>query len=87
MSELSGKELTLSLTNQCCNVSALQVFLKQYEKRRIACKEQFLLFPTVFSTLLENFLPFTSSSELLSANSFSLDKSTYVVWERVNCQN
>ena len=31
-------------------------------------------FPTVFSTPLENFLPFSSNSELLSANSFSLEE-------------
>ena len=32
-------------------------------------------FPTVFSTLLENFLPFTFNSKLSSANSFSLEES------------
>ena len=37
-----------------------------------ACDTQFLLFPTVFS----NFLPFSSNSKLLSANSFSLEEST-----------
>ena len=39
-----------------------------------AHNEQFLLFP-VFSTLLENFLPFSSNLELSSANSFSLEES------------
>ena len=32
-------------------------------------------FPTVFSTHLENFLPFSSSLKLSSANSFSLKQS------------
>ena len=32
-------------------------------------------FSTVFSTLLENFLPFSSNLELSSANSFTLEKS------------
>ena len=39
--------------------------------------------PTVFSTLWENFLPFSSNLELRSANSFSLEKFKIVVWERV----
>ena len=50
-------------------------------KEEIACNEQFLLFPA-FSTCLENFLPFSSTSELSFANSFSLEESKYVVWER-----
>ena len=32
-------------------------------------------FPNVFSILLENFLPFSSTLELLSANSFSFEES------------
>ena len=44
-------------------------------KGEIARDEQFLLFPTVFSTLLENFLPFSSNSKLSSANSFNLKES------------
>ena len=43
-------------------------------KGEIALNEQFLLFPTVFSTLLENFLPFSSNLKLSSANSFSLEE-------------
>ena len=35
----------------------------------------FSLFPTVFSTHLENHLPFSSNLELSSANSFSLKES------------
>ena len=41
-------------------------------KGEIARNEQFSPFPTVFSTLLENFSPFSSNLKLLSANSFSL---------------
>ena len=32
-------------------------------------------FPTVFSTHLDNFLPFSSNLKLSSANSFSLEES------------
>ena len=42
-------------------------------KGEIANNEQFLLFPTVFSTGLENFLPFSSNLKLSAANSFSLE--------------
>ena len=44
-------------------------------KGEIANTEQFLLFLTVFSTLLEKFLPFLSNLKLSSANSFSLEDS------------
>ena len=44
------------------------------EKGVIACNKQFLLFP-VFSTLLENFLQFSSTLKLSSAKSFSLKRS------------
>ena len=43
-------------------------------KGEIASNEQFLLFPTVFSTLLENFLPFSTNLEFLSANFLSLEE-------------
>ena len=43
-------------------------------KGEIARNEQFLFFP-VFSTCLDNFLPFSSNLKLLSANSFSLEES------------
>ena len=53
--------------------------LKPFEntagKGEIARNEQFLLFPTVFSTHMDNFLPFSSNSKLSSANSFSLEES------------
>ena len=44
-------------------------------KGEIARNEQFLLFPTVFSNCLENFLSFSSNLKLSSANSFSLEES------------
>ena len=44
-------------------------------KGEIARDEQFLLFPTVFSTLFENFPPFSSNLKLSSANSFCLEES------------
>ena len=53
-------------------------------KGEIARNEQFLLFPQWFSTLLENLLPFSFNLELSFANSFSLEKSKSVLWERVN---
>ena len=42
-------------------------------KGEIAHNEQFLLFLTVFSTLLENFLLFLSNLKLSSAKSLSLE--------------
>ena len=49
----------------------------------IARNEQFLLFPTVFSTLLEKCVPFSSNLEFLSANSFSFEEPIkFVVWNK-----
>ena len=45
-------------------------------KGEIARNEQSPI-PSVFSTCLENFMPFSSNLELSSANSFSLK---FVVW-------
>ena len=44
-------------------------------KGEIARNEQFLLFPTWFSTNLENFMPFSSTLKLSSADSFSFEES------------
>ena len=44
-------------------------------KGEIAPNKQFLFFPTVFSTRLENFLPFSSNLKLKSATSFGLEES------------
>ena len=51
-----------------------QPFENTVGKGEIARNEQFLLFP-VFSTCLDNFLPFSSNLKLSSANSFSLEES------------
>ena len=50
-------------------------------KGEIARIQQFLLFP-VFSTHLENFLPFSLDLILSSANFLSLED-LFVIWERV----
>ena len=44
-------------------------------KGEIARDEQFLLLPQLFSTQLENFLPFSSNLKLSAANSFNLEES------------
>ena len=44
-------------------------------KGEIARHEQFLLFPSVFSTHLDNFLRFSPSLETSSVNSYSLEES------------
>ena len=56
-------------------VSAVQVFWKHCGKRRNCSWRAISPFPTVFSTHLENFLPFSSNLKLSSANSFSLEES------------
>ena len=43
-------------------------------KGEIARNKQILLFPTVFSTHLDNFLPFLSNLKMSSANSFNLEE-------------
>ena len=50
--------------------------------KEITRNEEFLLFPQ-FSTLLENFPPFSSTLKLSSANSLNLKGVIFVVWERV----
>ena len=65
---------TLSQTSPGFYMSVVEVFWKQCGKRIIARNKQFF-FPMVFSTLLENFLPFLSSLKLLSANTFNLEES------------
>ena len=59
--------LTLSQTSPGFYVSAVQFLWKHCGKRRNCNK--------VFSTHLENFLPFLSNLKLLSANSFTLEES------------
>ena len=71
----SGNGLTLSQTTRGFYVSAVQVFRKHCGKRRNCSQQAISSFPSVFSTLLENFLPFSSNSKLSSANSLSLEES------------
>ena len=67
--------LTLSQTSPGFYVSAVKVFWKHCGKRRNCSSRAISPFPTVFSTCLENFLPFSLHLKLLSANSFSLEES------------
>ena len=77
----SAHALTHSHTKTPFDAPGKQGFWKHCGKRRncskgeIAHNEQFLLFSTVFSTRLDNFLPFSSNLKLSSANSFSLEES------------
>ena len=66
--------LTLSQTSPgftCLQYKSLENAVGKGENAR---NKQFLLFPTMFSTRLENFLPFSSNLKLSSANSFSLEE-------------
>ena len=67
--------LTLSQTSPGFTCLQYKSFENTVGKGEIAHSEQFLLFPTVFSTSLENFLRFSSSSKLSSADTFSLEES------------
>ena len=60
----------LTLSQQDLVFTCLQY--KSFENTR---NEQFILFPRVFSTHLNNFLQFLSNLKLSSANSFSLKES------------
>ena len=56
-----------------CSRSLLKTM---WEKEKLLnFKEQFLLFPQVFSNLLENILPLSSNSKLSAAGSLSLEES------------
>ena len=69
--------LNLPFPNQALNFTCLQYksFENTVGKGEIAPNEQFLLFPTVFSIHLENFLSFSLTLNLWSANSFNLEDS------------
>ena len=66
--------LNLSQTSPTFYVSAVHVFKNTVGKGEIAGNEQISLFPKVFSTCLESFLPFSTNLNFSSANSFSLDE-------------
>ena len=63
---------TFSQTSPCFQNMSFENILGKGE---IAHNEQFLLFPLVFSTHLENILLFSSNQKSLSANSFKLEDS------------
>ena len=75
MQPVSESPLTLSQTGPGFYVSAVQVFSKHCEKGRNCWQRAISPFPTVFSTLLETFLPFSLNSKLLSANPFIFEES------------
>ena len=56
-------------------VCSTSLFENAVGKGEVAQNEQFLLFPQVFSVHLENFLPFSLTLKLSSANSFNLEES------------
>ena len=60
-----------ALVSMCVQYKSLKTTVGKGE---IARNEQFLFFP-VFSTHLENFLPFSSYLNLSPANSFNLEES------------
>ena len=66
LDQLPNKPLLLLV----CSTSLLKTL---WRKETLLITSNFF-FPTVFSTLLENFQPFSSNSKLLSANSFSLEE-------------
>ena len=66
--------LTHSQTTTPFDAPWKQAFWKHCRKRR-NCSWAISPFPTVFSTRLDNFLPFSSNLTLSSANSFSLEES------------
>ena len=67
--------LTLSQTSPGFYLPAVQVSWKHCGKRRNCSQRAISPFPTVFSTRLESFLPFSSNLKLSSANSFIWEES------------
>ena len=66
--------LTIPQTSPCFYMCAVQVFWKHWENEKLLVMI-ISPFPSVFSTHLDNFLPFSSNPELWSANFFSLAES------------
>ena len=83
--------LTFSQTSPDFNVSAVKVFGKYCRgKREIARNEQFLLFP-VFSTILENFPPFSKKFQIVVCKLFQFGRlqnlsfgKGLIVWKACN---
>ena len=73
------KQVVNPFSNKPCFLHVYSTsLLKTLEKGEIVCNKQFLLFSQSFFTNLENFLPFSSSLKLSSANSFSLNVSLII---------
>ena len=70
--------------NPFLNKPAVQFFWKHCGKRRNCSLQAISPFPSVFSTLLENFQPFSSTLKLSSALSLVWKSLKLVVWERDN---
>ena len=66
--------LTLSQTVPGFTCLQYKSFKKTLGKEKVAHKEQFLLFPAVFSTNLENFWPFSSNLESVVCKLFEFGK-------------
>ena len=75
MSLLRQRYLTHSHTMTPSATPGKQTFWQHCGKRRNCSLRAISPFPTVFSTRLDNFLPFSSNLKLSSANSFSLEAS------------
>ena len=60
--------------NPCITCQLFKSF-ENTEKKRNCSKRAISSFPTVFPTFLENFVKFTSTLKLLSANSFNIEES------------
>ena len=79
----SGNGLILSKTSpyflNVCSTS----LLKTLRKKKILLLISNFSFPTVFSTFLEKFLPFSSSLKLSSTNSFSLEEFQICCLEKI----
>ena len=73
--EKAGKHLTHSHTMTPFDDPGKQAFRKQCGKRRNCLYQAISPFATVFSTRLNNFLPFSSNFKLSSAKSFNLEES------------
>ena len=72
--------LTHSHTMTPFDAPEKQAFWKHCGKRRNCSIRAISPFPTVFSTCLDNFLPFSSNLKLSSADSFQFGSLKFVVW-------
>ena len=79
--------LTLSQTSPGFYLSAIQVFRKYCGKRRNCSQRAISPFPTVFSTLLENFLLYSSNLKLSSGKLFPVGSLKFVILELVKHLN